>query len=50
MQTFTKSFSLSSKEWSVSLSCAVVNGLTEQEKGRSAVTLNKSFTARYLQA
>ena len=27
-----------------------MDGLTEQEKGFSAVTLNKSLTARYLQA
>ena len=50
IQTFTKSFSSSSNECKVVLSCSVVKGLTEQENGKSAVTLNKSFTARYLQA
>ena len=50
IQTFTKSFSSSSNESKVVLSCYVVKGLTEQENAKSAVTLNKSFTAKYLQA
>ena len=50
IQILTNSFFFSSNECSVSHSCFVVNGFTEQEKFFSPVTLKRFLTAKYLQA